>query len=211
MNNHLNYTGMKALSMWNPWAWMIPRGHKTIETRSWPPPEALIGQRIAIHAAQRLAQQPVLRHVEALAARRGFDMPEFKLMPRGVLVGTVELSEIREYPDAQSFFKDGLEHLCTDPEVFVVTRYGWVFRYPELEESPVPLRGMQGLFNINLSLADRARAEGVIPPWPDPVAGSPKSLARCTACGFTLGSIACVSCDFFQPDTSGGHLNDSGR
>lgn len=211
MNNHIDYTGMNAISLWNPWPWLIVRGHKSIETRSWAPPEALIGQRIAIHAGKKLAPWPVLRHVEALAARRGFDMPEFELLDTGALVGTVELSEVREYPDAQSFFKDGLGHLCTDPEVFAVTRYGWVFKYPELEESPIPLRGLQGFFNVNIPLADRARAEGVIPPWPDPVPGISKNVAMCTDCGFILGSKACMSCDFFQSEPSGGHLNDSGR
>jgi len=65
---------VKALTLWQPWASLcvLPRmleggtatatgpfrvfnagPFKTIETRSWPAPKALIGQRIAIHAAQR--------------------------------------------------------------------------------------------------------------------------------------------------------------
>lgn len=150
MDKHLDYADMMAISVWQPWAWLVPRGHKTIETRSWPAPQALIGKRIAIHAAQRVSPQPVLRHVAALTARRGICMPEIASLDRGALVGTVELAEVREYPDAESFFKDGLGHLCTDPDVFVVTRYGWVFRYPELEESPVPLKGQQGFFKVHL-------------------------------------------------------------
>ena len=43
---------MKAISLWQPWASLIAIGAKSIETRSWPAPRALIGDRIAIHAAK---------------------------------------------------------------------------------------------------------------------------------------------------------------
>lgn len=45
---------MKAITLWQPWATLIAIGAKTIETRSWPAPPALYGQRIAIHAASKL-------------------------------------------------------------------------------------------------------------------------------------------------------------
>lgn len=45
--------GMKALTLWQPWASLMAEGVKSIETRSWRAPDALIGQRIAIHAAAR--------------------------------------------------------------------------------------------------------------------------------------------------------------
>ena len=45
---------MKAISLHQPWASLITVGAKTIETRSWAPPKALIGQRIAIHATKRM-------------------------------------------------------------------------------------------------------------------------------------------------------------
>lgn len=46
---------MKAISLWQPWATLIARGHKAIETRSWAPPDHLIGsgEWLAIHATQR--------------------------------------------------------------------------------------------------------------------------------------------------------------
>ena len=149
MNKHLDYTGMKAISVWQPWAWLIVHGHKTIETRSWPAPEALIGQRIAIHAAQRIVPLPMWRHVAYFSMiRRGILLPNLKDMDRGALVGTVELVEVREYPDAESFFKDGYGHLCTNQVLFEPVRYGWVFRDPELEESPLAMRGRQGFFPV---------------------------------------------------------------
>lgn len=43
---------MKALTIRQPWASLIALGVKTIETRSWRAPQALIGQTIAIHAGK---------------------------------------------------------------------------------------------------------------------------------------------------------------
>jgi len=43
---------MKALSIRQPWAWLIVNGYKDIENRSWWPSEKLYGQRILIHAGQ---------------------------------------------------------------------------------------------------------------------------------------------------------------
>lgn len=44
---------VKAITLWQPWASLIAAGVKTIETRSWRAPSALIGERIAIHAAAK--------------------------------------------------------------------------------------------------------------------------------------------------------------
>ena len=41
---------MRALTVKRPWAQAIAAGLKTIENRSWRPPDAFIGERIAIHA-----------------------------------------------------------------------------------------------------------------------------------------------------------------
>jgi len=40
-------------TIWQPWASLIAIGAKPYETRAYPPPRKLIGQRIAIHAAVR--------------------------------------------------------------------------------------------------------------------------------------------------------------
>ena len=45
---------MKTLTLHQPWASLIADGRKTIETRSWPPPRALVGERIAIHAGKQV-------------------------------------------------------------------------------------------------------------------------------------------------------------
>lgn len=41
-----------ALTLHRPWAWAIFHGGKAVENRSWKPPRAHIGKRIAIHAGK---------------------------------------------------------------------------------------------------------------------------------------------------------------
>lgn len=45
---------LAVLTVRQPWAWAIAAGYKTIENRSWPPPNDLIGQLLVIHAGKAL-------------------------------------------------------------------------------------------------------------------------------------------------------------
>lgn len=55
---------MKAVTLWQPWASLIAAEVKRFETRSWAPPEALIGTRIAVHAAARKPEYALNRALE---------------------------------------------------------------------------------------------------------------------------------------------------
>lgn len=50
-----------AITIWQPWASLIAAGLKPYEFRTWPPPAALIGKRIAIHAAARPVNKDEVR------------------------------------------------------------------------------------------------------------------------------------------------------
>jgi len=60
---------MKAISLWQPWASLIAVGVKPYETRDWAPPAALIGQRIAIHAAKKVDPHAAQMAYELLRGR----------------------------------------------------------------------------------------------------------------------------------------------
>jgi activating signal cointegrator 1 len=45
-------SSIRVLSLTQPWASLVAIGAKKLETRSWPCPQNLIGQRIAIHASK---------------------------------------------------------------------------------------------------------------------------------------------------------------
>jgi hypothetical protein len=50
---------MRAITLIQPWAGPIAQGIKTVENRTWEPPLALLGQRIAIHAGAKLDRETV--------------------------------------------------------------------------------------------------------------------------------------------------------
>jgi hypothetical protein len=80
---------MKAITLHQPWASLIAIGAKPFETRSWPPPRWLIGQRIAIHAGKKgwrdAIDEPMLRAF----ASAGY---QYENMPLGAVVCTARLA-----------------------------------------------------------------------------------------------------------------------
>ena len=56
---------MKAITLWPEWAHAVAHLGKRIENRPWRAPEAVIGQRIAIHAGANIGGRPGWRAAEA--------------------------------------------------------------------------------------------------------------------------------------------------
>ena len=77
---------MRGLSLWQPWASLIAIGVKTFETRTWPPPRTVLGQRIAIHAAKRPPVDDCDDLYDALGCGPA-DLPLGALVCTGVVTG----------------------------------------------------------------------------------------------------------------------------
>ena len=124
---------MKALSLWQPWASLVADGRKRIETRSWRPPEYLIGKRLAIHATKKVdtdaAEEFGYKHL---------------VLPRGAIVAVV-------YLDSWMHFTEENTEYITDEEKrygdFYPGRFGWVFTDITKLPIPYPMHGWQGLFD----------------------------------------------------------------
>ena len=165
---------MKAISLWQPWASLIAAGAKTIETRSWAPPKAIIGQRIAIHAAKRkptsddlevlqnLDKMPVgfMRHPQF-----GSIMPDGRgRMALGQVLATAVLADAWQvsndstptiyddgYPmvyQARDIFDNADKCAKADPYGdFGVGRWLWFLEDIQKLDPPVPEKGHQGFWN----------------------------------------------------------------
>ena len=81
---------MKALSIQQPWAWLIARGYKDIENRSWP---TKMRGPVLIHASKKADYSAVQTHrlkddILAILAQHGLSMDD---LPRGGIVGKANI------------------------------------------------------------------------------------------------------------------------
>ena len=145
---------MKALTLHQPWASLIACGLKTIETRDWPPPRRLIGQRIAIHAGRKREVSGNL-HPESLRAVLDlFGNGWGGRIPLGAIVATALLEDARQV----GFQRYAGRVLASSPSHtgwvepdphgdFSTGRWLWFLTDVEPCNPPVPAVGHQGLWD----------------------------------------------------------------
>lgn len=139
---------MKCISISNPFAALIAKGYKTFETRSWPAPQSIIGQRIAIAATKNIVPgvRVILDQDDFLKYYSWFDMPDPLEMPAGCVVCTARLDSVElmteemleEVSDAEKTFGHWQEGF-----------YAWRLMDVEAFDRPIPIRGQQGLYDWN--------------------------------------------------------------
>ena len=77
-----------------PWASLIACGLKTIQTRDWPPPMAVVGERIAIHAGKRPPDSWEWNDDLRLACEQwNFDMPLGAVVATARLAGVYKVTQ----------------------------------------------------------------------------------------------------------------------
>ena len=150
---------MKAITLHQPWASLIACGLKTIETRDWPPPRAIVGSRIAIHAAKREPDSWEWSDDIRLAYEQG----DF-LMSLGAVVATARLAgfyQVTQNPRLRGWEPDDRYVLATDhfstPEHreveidpwgdFSLGRWLWMLTDIQQIEPPILARGRQRLWD----------------------------------------------------------------
>ena len=145
---------MKAISLHQPWASLIAMGIKTIETRSWAPPKSLIGERIVIHAAKKVAKDEQLDQPVRTACREIYGTYWEANIPIGKVVATAILSDYvhvkRQYMDGyvegfnsnDKLIRIGRDHYGD----FETGRFLWILEDIKRIE-PVAAVGHQGFWN----------------------------------------------------------------
>lgn len=79
---------MKAISIRQPWAWLIVNGYKDIENRTW---ETRIRGTVAIHAGKAHGRAEREDYDRVRAKRPEIAMPPFDKLHFGAVVGSVEI------------------------------------------------------------------------------------------------------------------------
>ena len=119
---------MKTLTVRQPWASLIMSGDKTLENRNWSTPYR---GRLAIHSALALAPFVERAQVNTMAELGLCPPVDLATAPRGVVLGTVQLVDI----------KIGLDSIWTNDST-----YQWILQDPQLFASPIPAPGRLGLW-----------------------------------------------------------------
>lgn len=133
---------MKALTIHQPWNWLIAHGHKPVENRIWWPPRGTVGTRIALHAGKKLDRDALPNLAE--------DYP----LPEDYVLGAVEaVATVAGWVDDA---RRGVRAPGTDMAVIEAGRdhdlycgpVGWVLIDVVALPEPVPCRGFQKLWTL---------------------------------------------------------------
>lgn len=149
---------MKAVPLWQPWAQLVALGAKRVETRSWPAPIAICGERVAIHATKggltKSDERDVLAgdHFQAAFKAAGWysgDVWEIQEhLPRGAVVAFARIVRTTQITveSAGALHRDHpAEHAFGD---YQPGRWAWVLEDVEALRTPIPAKGAQGIFEI---------------------------------------------------------------
>lgn len=142
---------MRCLPLWQPWASLVAIEAKRVETRHWPAPPWIIGQRIAIHATLRRDDLPLAcvspfadRLLAALGA--GTLVEVDGKLPLGAIICTAVIdrcSEMTAESIAALRDRDPDEHAFG---LYRPGRFAMVLRDVERFAVPVAFKGRQGKF-----------------------------------------------------------------
>jgi hypothetical protein len=91
---------MKALSIRQPWAWLIVNGWKNIENREWP---TRFRGRFLIHASKGMTQSEYDACRLFMAGFTILDLPPINTLERGGIVGEAVLLDCVSHHDSEWF------------------------------------------------------------------------------------------------------------
>lgn len=147
-----------GLTVRSPWAELIARGIKTIENRSWPPYDFMLGRRLAIHASPTWDQMGA-DYIRANHPRFAIDPPLQSECKYGVvavahLVGWVQRTEsgpprvVKMLPGHDFGRAEDVHGHSIDWRWFHGAEYGWVLR-DVVRIEPVACAGRQKVWALS--------------------------------------------------------------
>ena len=135
---------MKAITILQPWAWLLASGKKRCETRSW---KTNYRGELLIHAGKKnmtdTMRQTIFesRHMEQAGV---FDTE----MVTGAVIGKASLVNcvLIDEPIVELIKEQHLDEYAFGD--FTPGRYAWVMEDAKLFDKPIPARGRQGLWDF---------------------------------------------------------------
>ena len=131
----------KALSLKQPWAWLMCAGYKDIENRQWHlPANFTLPQRIHVHAGNKVDDEGAIwlwENKERLGIQ-GCMLQWTEICntwKRGALIGEMDIVGQLTHSDNKWFFG----------------KYGFLTANPKLYDEPIPCKGKLGFFTPELT------------------------------------------------------------
>lgn len=126
---------MKALTIIQPWASLIVRGHKGVENRTW---STSYRGRLLIHAGKKSLDPLGV----SLADQLKISLPDD--LPTGAIIGECELVDC--VPVRSLTIRDLFEEKDKPIDPFAFGPICWVLKNAKSYAEPIPCRGAQGLW-----------------------------------------------------------------
>ena len=162
---------MKAISLWQPCASLMAAGIKTIETRSW---STSYRGPLLICAAKHTEWDTFLyRHVKTSPEIVAFLKSHAGGYPEGVALAVVDLYDVNR---TEATFPTTLERALGK---YTPQRFAWLTRNCRPLAKPIPVRGRQRLFNVQI-WAGQLSIESTARERPNPFEAVKKILAEST-------------------------------
>lgn len=122
---------MKALSIRQPWAWLIVQGYKDVENRLWP---TRFRGRIYVHTGKQLDKLSSIEEGCIGAELDDKAWGEFlkRKWPLGAIVGSVEI----------------VDCVISSSSPWFIGPYGFVLANPVVYRTPIPYKGELRLFEV---------------------------------------------------------------
>ena len=120
---------MRALSIRQPWAWLVVNGYNDIENRTW---STNFRGRIYVHAGQRMVADDYPEQREFIA-RAGILIPAN--LARGAIVGEVTITGC----------------IAASARPWFCGPYGFTLEDPVAYDTPIPCRGQLGFFQVDVA------------------------------------------------------------
>ena len=140
---------MKAISIKQPWAYLIAAGIKDIENRTWKCPQKYIGQRILIHASAKQCELKGLLTVpqqEYLIIKIPNEMPLQNNIVNGAIIGSVEIADCVVNHTSIWAEKTNLPEQLSNECI-----WNWVLANPILFDEPIHnVKGKLGFWNYEV-------------------------------------------------------------
>ena len=141
---------MKTLSIRQPWASLIVKGFKDVENRSWRTP---IRGEIAIHASASKTEDDwedavitasMIQTITFSEAEKWIieSIGEFDKLPRGLIIGTVEIADCKRERRSLWHFNDN---------------WGFYLQNPKELKKPILAKGKLGFWDFDLRLEEAVK------------------------------------------------------